>query len=54
MLYGLFKQIAEHNNINLVRNANYLLAKNSKRGEDKPWVGPTKQRFDLTMFNLTY
>ena len=53
-MYGLVKQIAEHNNINLVRNASYLLAKNNKRGEDKPVVDPTKQRFDLTMFKLTY
>ena len=30
MLYGLFRQIAEHSNINLLRNADFLLAKGKK------------------------
>ena len=54
MLYGLFRQIAEYSNNNLVRNADYLLAKNKRRAEDMPWVVVNKKRFDLTMFKLTY
>ena len=35
MLCGLFRQIAEHSNTNLIRNDDYLLAKKKKkRGED--------------------
>ena len=36
MLYGLFRQIAEHSNTNLVQNADYLLAKNKKEGRICP------------------
>ena len=54
MLYGLFRQIAEYSNNNLVRNADYLLAKNKRRAEDMLWVVVNKKRFDLTMFKLTY
>ena len=53
MLYGLFRQIAEYSNNNLVGNADYLLAKNKRRAEDMPWVGVNKKRFDSTMFKLT-
>ena len=54
MSYGLFRQIAEYSNNNLVRNADYLLAKNKRRAEDMPWVVVNKKRFDSTMFKLTY
>ena len=33
ILYGLFRQIAEHSNTNLVRNADFLLVKGKKKGE---------------------
>ena len=54
MSYGLFRQIAEYSNNNLVCNADYLLAKNKRRAEDRPWVVVNKKRFDSTMFKLTY
>ena len=54
MLYGLFKQIAQYSNNNLVRNADFLLASNKRRAEDIPWVGVNKKRFDSNMFKLTY
>ena len=51
MLYGLFRQIAEYSNNNLVRNADHLLAKNKRRAEDMPWAGVNKKRFDSAMFS---
>ena len=60
MLYGLFRQIAEYSNNNLVRNVDYLLAQNKRRAENIQWVGANKN--DLTWqclswcieFNLDY
>ena len=46
MLYGLFRQIAEYRNNNLVRNVDYLLAQNKRRAENIQWVGANKN--DLT------
>ena len=54
MLYGLFRQIAEHSNTSVLRNADFLLAKGKKRQDNIPWVGINKQRYDSTMFKLTY
>ena len=54
MFHGLFRQISEHSNTNLIRNTDYLLAKNKERGENMSWVDANKQRFDSTMFKLTY
>ena len=54
LLYGFFKQIAQYSNNNLLRNADFLLTKNKRRAENIPWVGANKQRFELTMFKLTY
>ena len=54
MLYRLFRQNAKHSSTNLIRNASCLLVKNKKRGENMPWVGANKQRFDSTIFQLTY
>ena len=46
MFYEVFRQMAEHSNNNLKRNADFLLAKLNKKGDNAPWVGPSKQRFD--------
>lgn len=57
LLYNFFRQMAETNNANLIRNVDYLLASpkedydydNSKIA----WVCPSKQRFESTKFKLT-
>ena len=54
MLYGVFRQMAEYSNNNLKRNANFLLAKLNKKADNIPWVGASKQRFDSSLYKLTY
>ena len=54
MLYGVFRQIAEYSNNNLKRNADFLLAKLNKKADNIPWVGASKQRFDSSLYKLTY
>ena len=54
MLCGLFKQIAQYSNNNIIRNADFLLSKHKRRAENMPWVGANEKRFDSTMFKLTY
>ena len=48
MLYGLFKQIAQYSNNNIIRNADFLLSKQKRRAENIPWVGANKKRFVST------
>ena len=54
MLYGVFRQMAEYSNNNLKRGANFLLAKLNKKSHNIPWVGASKQRFDSSLYKLTY
>ena len=54
MLYGVFRQMSEYSNNNLKRNANFLLAKLNKKADNIPWVGASKQRFDSSLYKLTY
>ena len=54
MLYGVFRQMAEYSNNNLKRNADFLLAKLNKKADNIPWVGASKQRFDSSLYKLTY
>ena len=54
ILYGVFRQMAEHSNNNLKRNADFLLAKLNEKADNIPWLGPTKQRFDSSLYKLTY
>ena len=54
MLYGVFRQMTEHSNNNLIRNADFLLGKLNKKADNIPWVGASKQRFDSSLYKLTY
>ena len=54
MLYGVFRQMAEYSNNNLKRNADFILAKLNKKADNIPWVGASKQRFDSSLYKLTY
>ena len=54
MLYGVFRQMAEYSNNSLKRNADFLLAKSNKKADNIPWVGASKQRFDSSLYKLTY
>ena len=54
MLYGVFRQMAEYSNNNLKRNADFLLGKLNKKADNIPWVGASKQRFDSSLYKLTY
>ena len=54
MLYGVFRKMAEYSNNNLKRSANFLLAKLNKKADNIPWVGASKQRFDSSLYKLTY
>ena len=54
LLYQFFRQMAEASNSNIITNADYLLATNSKDNRNIVWLGPTKQRFDTTKFKLMY
>ena len=52
--YGVFRQMAECSNNNLKRNTDFLLAKLNKKAGNIPWVGASKQRFDSSLYKLTY
>ena len=52
--YGVFRQMAGYSNYNLKRNANFLLAELNKKADYIPWVGASKQRFDSSLYKLTY
>ena len=54
MLYRVFRQMAEYSNNNLKRNADFLFAKLNKKADSIPWVGASKQRFDSSLYKLTY
>ena len=54
MLYGMFRQMAEYDNNKIKRNADFLLAKLNKKADNIPWVGASKQRFDSSLYKLTY
>ena len=56
LLYNIFRQMAERSNVNLIRNAVYLLASHKENNDNSKiaWVGPSKQRFGNTKFKLTY
>ena len=54
MLYGVFRQMAEYSNNNMKCNADFLLAKLKKKAINIPWVGPSKQRLDSSLYELTY
>ena len=54
MLHGVFMQMAEYSNNNLKRNADFLLAKLNKNAVNIPRVGSSKQRFDSSVYKLTY
>ena len=44
----------EYSNNNPKRNADFLLAKLKKKADNIPWVGASKQRFDYSLYKLTY
>ena len=46
MFHGVFKLMAEYSNNYVKRNADFLLAKLSKKADNIPGVGPSKQKFD--------
>ena len=54
MLYGVFRQMTEHSNNNLIRNADFLLGKLNKKADNIPWVGASKQRCNSSLYKLTY
>ena len=54
MLYGVFRQMAEYSNNNLKRNDDFLLVKSNKKADNISWVGASKQRFDSSLYKLTY
>ena len=54
MLYRVFRQMAKYSNNNLKRNADILLAKLNKKADNIPLVGASKQRFDSSLYKLTY
>ena len=49
LLYQFFRNMAETSNANLIRSVD-----KDKDNRNIVWVGPTKQYFDTTKFNLTY
>ena len=56
LLYNFFRQLAETSNANLIRNTDHLLASSKEKRENGLiiWVGPSKQRYDTSKFELTY
>lgn len=46
--------MGETSNVNLICNVDYFLAstKESRDNSEIAWVGPTKQRYDSTIFKL--
>ena len=54
MLSGVFRQMTEYSNNNLKRNADFLLVKSNKKADNIPWVGSSKQRFDSSLYKLTF
>ena len=44
MLSGLFKQIAQYSDNNIIRNKDFLLSKHKRRVENIPWVGANKKK----------
>ena len=56
LVYNFFRQMAETSNVNLIRNANYLLVSSTETRHNIKiaWAGPTKQRYDETKLKLTY
>ena len=50
MLYG----IIEYSNNNLKRNVDFSLAKLNKKADNIPWEGVSEQRFDSSLYKLTY
>ena len=55
MLIGVFKHMAQYSNQNLLRNVDYLFAKENKKRENMEWsIGSSKQRYDSSKFKLTY
>ena len=55
MLYRVFRQMAKYSsNNNLKKNADFLLDKSNKKADNIPWVGASKQRFDSSLYKLTY
>ena len=53
MVCGVFRQMAEYSNNNLKRNVDFLLAKLNNKADNIPWLGPSKQRFDSSLYKLT-
>ena len=54
MLHVVFRQMAEYSNNNLNRNADFLLVKSNKKVNNIPWARASKQRFDSSLYKLTY
>ena len=54
MMYGVFRKMAEYSSNNLKRNNDFLLAELNKKVDNIPWVGASKQRFDSSLYKLTY
>ena len=56
LLHNFSRHMAETSNANFIRNTNHLLASSTeKRDNNKTaWVGPTKQRYEITKFKLIY
>lgn len=54
LLYNFFRQMGETSNVNLICNVDYFLAstKEWRDNSEIAWVGPTKQRYDSTIFKL--
>ena len=49
-----FRQMAETNNANLIRNADNLLASVKQDNSKVMWTGPSKQRHDNAKFKLNH
>ena len=56
LLYSFFRQLAETSSANLIRNTDHLLASSKEKRENGLiiQVGPSKQRYDTSKFELTY
>ena len=54
MMYGVFRKMAEYSSNNLKRNNDFFLAELNKKVDNIPWVGTSKQRFDSSLYKLTY
>ena len=53
VLYAFFNHMVQVSNNNLVKNSDNLILTLKLETKDMPWVGPRKQHFDPTKFQLS-